>query len=133
VKIKIVPIQQEHHSFVIANWLQQNLYNGFKPHPIKPIYYKEHQILIKNHLSGVVAINEEDEGQFIGFACGNSEVIHFIFTKEIFRGLGIARSMWKALGSPKVYSHVTKLTQKLIDKTFSYNPYAFYGGNHVKE
>ncbi len=126
LKIKAVPMTDEHYSFVISNWLKQNLYNGYKPLPERTSYYKNHQVLIKQVLGGYVAVNNEDSEQFIGFACGSSQVLHFIFVKEIFRKLGIAKMLYEKLGSPKTFTHITKDSIKLIDKTFTFDPYQFY-------
>jgi hypothetical protein len=124
---------KEHYSFVISNWLKQNLFNGFKPLPARDSYYKNHQTLIKQVLGGYVAVNDEDDTQFIGFICGNDQVIHFVFVKEIFRKLGIAKMLYVKLGSPKTFTHITKDSIKIIDKTFTYDPYLFYmENNHGK-
>lgn len=125
MKINLVPIEPKHHSFIISNWLKQYYYNGPKPTPNTSDYYKWHQVLIKNSLEGVIAVNSEDEDQFIGFAVGDEYYIHFVYVKEMFRRLGLGKQMWSYLGGPYTYTHITQDSKKIITKQFNYNPYPF--------
>lgn len=83
-------------------------------------------------MSGVMAVNADDPEQFIGFACGDANTVHFVFVKEIFRGLGIGRLLYDAIGRPTQYSHYTK-NAKHLTRGMEFNPYTFYkGSNHVQ-
>jgi GNAT superfamily N-acetyltransferase len=125
LKIKAIPIIEAHHSFVLANWLAQYRKNQFPPYPPAQEYFKCHQELAKKHLEGFMAVNSEDEDQYLGFIVSKENVIHFIYVKEVFRKLGIGKLLWETAGKPKVYTHNIKHTKNLIDRSFVYNPYLF--------
>lgn len=72
-----------------------------------------------------MAVNSEDEDQYLGFIASEGDVIHFIYVKEVFRKLGIGRMLWEAAGKPKTYTHNIKNTKNLIDRSFVFNPYLF--------
>ena len=73
----------------------------------------------------MIAVNAEDEDQFIGFACGDEFYVHFVYVKEMFRRLGLGRQMWNYIGASYTYTHITQDSRKILTKQFSYNPYPF--------
>lgn len=125
MKIKAIPISEPHHPFVLANWLAQYRNNQYPPYPPAQEYFKHHQELAKKHMSGWMAVNSEDEDQYLGFIASEGDVIHFIYVKEVFRKLGIGKMLWETAGKPKTYTHNMKTTKDLIDRSFVFNPYLF--------
>jgi GNAT superfamily N-acetyltransferase len=52
----------------------------------------------------VVYVPDEDDDAVIGWACGDARTLHYVYVRSEFRGGGIARELFGALGSPRCYS-----------------------------
>jgi GNAT superfamily N-acetyltransferase len=141
--IKLIAGNQSHHNFILNSWLTQ-YYELFDPKSEKPryagmklpfmkhsTYWDNHEKLIKKALersSILVAVNEEDPDQFIGWMVNEKDCVHFIYVKALFRKQGIATQMLDTLGDSWLeFSHISPVIWRTKKFKFSYNPYQFYG------
>lgn len=93
-------------------------------------------ILMNPNVKTLIACNQEDEDQIYGFIVGNADILHFIYTKQIFRRLGIAKKLLDAL-APKGIMQFTQYPatfEKMIHlRDFVYNPYLIQLGVNQNE
>ena len=52
----------------------------------------------------VVHVADEDHDAIIGWVCGTSSVLHYVYVRSDFRGGGIARGLYQHIGSPRAYT-----------------------------
>lgn len=86
-------------------------------------YFKEMNARVERLLERsavIVACNPVDSDHVLGWACASNEggqrVMHYVWVRDAFRRLGIARTMLGALGfgsPPIVVSHWTKMCESL--------------------
>ncbi len=124
--------------FIFNSWLK-----NFRTSPTtlgiaSPVFYQQHHKVLEGlckRASLTVACNNTDIGQIYGYLCcekvEDTLVIHFIYVKETFRRLGVARMLLEAQGwGPKMpifYTHKTRMTIALSDKfPIVYNPYLMH-------
>jgi GNAT superfamily N-acetyltransferase len=82
----------------------------------------------------LVACLPDDESVILSFLVFGPGVVHYCFTKQSFRRLGIARSLFEAarergLGAGAVeYSHKTRHAALIVDtrQDFTYNPFLLF-------
>lgn len=127
--IKIIQGDSRHHNFILNSWLQ-SYFAQMKVRPSKELYYKEHEPLIKKCLersSLLIAINETDEDQYLGYLVHEKDLIHFCYVKVLFQKQGIASLMMKEVtGKRAEFSHYTPAVGFFRKYRLSYNPYGFY-------
>lgn len=127
-------------NFILNSWLKsyRNSYYAIKiPNQI---YYQEQKALISNLLGKsqvVVAVNQEDSSQILGFIMFEigkislTPVIHYIYVKSPFRKLGIGTELLQEAvsqaqydeGLPLVITHHSREFEKFCAWVFVYNPY----------
>lgn len=58
-------------------------------------------------VGGVVACDPEDVTNLVGWACGDAKLLHYVYVRHqpSFRGMGVARALVAALGSPSIFTH----------------------------
>lgn len=122
-------IKDEDHAFILSTWLKSyyDLMVGHKPP--KFIFFKEHQKAIKGCIKeGSILCNDEDPDQIIGYVVHSGTTLHYIYVKNVFRNLKLARQL---LDSKKFesYTHHTSYMNKL-KLSLIYNPYLFKEGNN---
>jgi GNAT superfamily N-acetyltransferase len=134
MKIAIVEMSEPHHSFVIANWIMNYYELMHYPQPPKTAALLNHQAMIKRlgHLHGYVAVNAEDADQLVGFVASRGDMVHFIYVKELFRGLGVARALFEAAGRPNTYTHITRGLRERLPRSMVFNPYRFFLGDNYE-
>lgn len=105
------------------------------------LFFRCHQQVISNILvdpkvKTLIACNNQDEDQIYGFIVGNADTLHFIYTKQIFRRLGIAKKLLDSL-TPKGIVQFTQYPatfEKMIHlRDFVYNPYLIQLGVNQNE
>lgn len=120
----------EDAGFVFSSWLKS--YYGNSPHNTwipKKIYQKEQAIIITKLLNRSdlsIAAMSEDERIIIGYLVYEKGIIHYVYIKEPFRGLGIGKKLIQENGffdKTKV-THLTHKGRKIQLKAgFIYSPY----------
>jgi GNAT superfamily N-acetyltransferase len=140
--IKLIPGETCHHNFILNSWLTQ-YYELFDPKSEKPryqgmklpfmkhsTYWGNHEALIKKALERstvLIAVNEEDRDQFLGYMVHEKDCVHFIYVKGLFRKQGIATKMLETLNDTWLeFSHISPVVWRTKKFKFSYNPYQFY-------
>jgi GNAT superfamily N-acetyltransferase len=140
--IKIIKGDSRHHNFILNSWLTQ-YFELFDPKSEKPRYagmklpfmkhetfWVNHEPLIKKCLERstiLVAINEEDPDQFIGYLVHEDKCVHFVYVKAFFRKQGISSALLNELGARWLeFSHISPVIWRTKKFKFSFNPYKFY-------
>jgi ribosomal protein S18 acetylase RimI-like enzyme len=126
--------------FIFNSWLKSHRFSPSTSGCQSPVYFAQHHKLIEGlckRASIIVACNDKDLGQIYGYVCcekiEDNLVVHFIYVKETFRKLGIAKMLLDTQGWRRdaafFYTHRTRSAEALGDKFLMvYNPYlAFYG------
>lgn len=115
-------------NFVFDTWLN-GLYFGndwFKEIP-SHIYFKEYQKVIDKIVSRedvkiLVACLVQDEEVALGYCAFDDERVHWIFVKDSWRKMGIAKSLFPP--KIKVCSHLSKIGRTLrIKHGLIFNPF----------
>jgi hypothetical protein len=111
VTIKLISGDQHAEAFVLNSWLRSyerrgRVRNGidprfaFKSHTGPLIasadYYRTHhpelQRLVRRSRIAL-AVLTEDHDVYLGWACGTAGVLHYVYTKYVYRTAGIARAL----------------------------------------
>ena len=126
----------EDESFIFNSWLKSYRDSDSVKHITNTVYFKRHHEKIEKLLktsSVVCAVNPDDPRQIFGYVVFQiiDEVVcvHYIYVKQPYRGLGIARSIMRAIKpdlgqSAFVFTHLTKTGKSLYSKFMGlYDPY----------
>lgn len=125
-------------AFIYSTWLRNYKHSSYFAKRIKPaIFFAGHHKLVDHILSKpttttLIAHPRNDEDTILGYmVCEalSTPVVHFVFVKEAFRKMGVARALLKASGMSVerlAFSHWTYPVDELIQKypDLIYNPYA---------
>jgi hypothetical protein len=97
------------------------------------IFYKRHQELIKIHIQQVpalMAVANEDDDQIIGYVHLRGDVINYMYTKEAFENLGVAKSLLSVAMPNLDEIHVSHWTEHMYklrrNHRVIYDPYSFF-------
>lgn len=135
VKVKFRPPTLEDKNFILNSWLKSYRNSPFAKQMINPVYFKNHEKLLKTLISScliTIACNPEDEWQVYGYIVfenlGNDvSVIHYAYVKRTFRKLGIAKQIFESINpqnTPSFYTHHTKHVDYLKNKaSLIFDPY----------
>lgn len=122
--------------YITATWLN-SVYEQCKRDMKKSVFMPNHNKLIKERLPlmrCLVACNPEDQDQIYGYIVFNRpSVVHFAYTKGVFRKLGVFKKLLDAAEIKKDIeaTHKGPMFKTLESKlTLVFNPYKFY---EVKE
>jgi DNA-binding CsgD family transcriptional regulator len=118
--------------FIYSSWLKSYGYyctaelckhdTFFKEYP-KVIDY----ILDQPNINITIACKSDDAETIFGYAVSQPEILHWVFVKQVFWGLGVARDLVGDLDQYKYYTHITQMvkTQNLYS-CIEYNPFLLY-------
>ena len=119
-------------AFILNSWLRSNRNSTFAKRVPNAMYFEEHHRVVTSLLARgevVIAANREDPGQIIGWACfeeGAVPILHYVYVKQAFRGLGIARHMLSPVQKGAfVYTHEPDASKKLFAQGI-YSPYLMF-------
>lgn len=115
-------------SFILATWLR-GLYYGnpwFKEIPKDVFMDKYHRvisdIMVRPESAISVAVLRDSPDVILGYSVlGSPRTLHWVFVKEAWRKIGIARKLIPA--EIDSTTHLTVLGKKLKPKTMSFNPF----------
>ena len=121
-------------AFIYSTWL--NSYRSDSHHRktcTKFVFFKEYPKVIDLILARsqvLVACLPDDENVIIGYlVCETmNNILHYAYTKESFRNLGVAKSLikWTPLKDP-VLTHKTRCVEPLIEFLgMTYNPFLLF-------
>lgn len=133
-EIGIRDAQAWDESFIYATWL--NSYKNNSPHAKRirhDVFFKNHHDIVEKILADertkvLIATLKDDPNVTLGYAVFNSDTIHYLFVKEAWRQLGIAKALVEAGGpslAPVKFTHWTYIIGDMVLKypDFIYNPY----------
>lgn len=139
-QIRLRPATESDVPFIFNSWLRCNRHSTNTRGCENPVYFAQHHKLIEGLCKKAeifIACNEQDVSQIYGYICYERVegllVVHWIYTKESFRKLGIAKMMADKAGfkadEAVLYTHRTFISEALEKKYIMvFNPYlAFYG------
>lgn len=122
--------------FILSSWL-----HGYRKASVtsgisNTIYFKSHEALLKNLLrvsNIVVACAKDNPDQIFGYVVseydGISLTVHWLYIKQPFRGLGMARSLMGVIRDTtyQVEWHTSRTRPSgLLGPVSVYNPYLLY-------
>lgn len=80
------------------------------------------RLFAKPTICVLICCLKEDQDVILGYSVTEPGVLHFVFVKEPWRRLGIARDLIPA--NTKVFTHLTKLGWMLRRRDWKFNPFA---------
>lgn len=136
--VRIRPATESDVSFIFDSWLRS--YRGSKSTwgIRNPVYYGSQHRLIEGlvrRCQVLVACNHEDASQLYGYVVAEHIdgclVVHFAYTKEAYRMLGIAAALLEQYkfnkSKPTFYTHRTAVVERMERRIpLVYNPYLAY-------
>jgi hypothetical protein len=134
-QIRIRKATESDVPFLFSSWLKSYRQSRFAQDLHTTIYFSEHHKVLESILKScevLVACPHDDISQILGWACYEKVqgqfVLHYIYTKQTYRMLGIATQVLAATGHDTslagMYSHHSPVAIKLASKyNFVYNPY----------
>jgi ribosomal protein S18 acetylase RimI-like enzyme len=123
--------------FIYATLLRSNYFDTEALSQVrKTIYFENYRLVVDELLLNAevtIACLETDHQVILGYMIHEPGVIHYIFVKDAFRNLGIARSLVTEkldTSKPLTVTHLTKSVRSLIKNNakFNFNPYRLYKG-----
>lgn len=116
--INIRDARESDRAWIMSTWLDANRRSPLANYLSNTVYFGEHRKYIEKLIASsinYVAAWDKDDDQLFGWICGDriddAFVVHFLYTKQKFRRLGIAQKLLCALGyipgEPIIATHVT--------------------------
>lgn len=131
--IVVRPAASGDAGFILSSWLRSYRESPEAKSMLRPVYEREHATLIRRLLSRCgarVVTLASDESRIIAWACdeerAGSHVVHYVYTKRLFRQFGLASRL---LGAPEPeaivwHTHRTRAGEGLAKRLTSvFNPY----------
>lgn len=125
------PATKEDIPFIYGTWLQSYRHDSQIGRSCrKGIFFTEYRQVIDSILADkgthvLVACHKTIPNVIFGYIVHSNKSLHYIFTKETFRRLGIATSLAKASGPFDFYTHKT-YTAENINHEINYNPFLIF-------
>lgn len=125
-------------NFIRSSWLKSYAISHFRKYMNPQVYYSEHSDIVNSILPNcevLIAVDPEDINHIYSYVvfemCGDILIIHYAYTKEIYRRFGFCSKLIKMIkeASPKrvfISTHANEFFP-FLEKKFSliYNPYQF--------
>lgn len=114
---------------VMSAWLRGHRDFGDWPRLLHPDrYFAQHKVAVAKLLARgrtEVACNPARPSQVFGFICHEGRTLHWLYVKDTWRTLGIARALWVRASSPDVASHWTSTGRRWLHVSdVRYDPFA---------
>lgn len=117
--------------FIAASWFESYRKGGHAPEVGFDVYRAGQDAVIQRCMSQgklVVAAAEAEPDEICGWVCAAPDTLHYAYVKQAYRRLGIALSLFAAVGQPRQHTHDTRLGRLFARKTGSrYNPFLLHG------
>lgn len=138
LKIRLRPATQEDVPFIFSSWLKSYRNSLYARNITSTTYFSEHHKIIQNIVKKnpvIIACNDADPSQVYGYICaGKTEgifTLHYIYIKQSFRTMGIAKSLMQSMGFDSnvasIYTHHTRTAERLAAKyNMLYHPYVLF-------
>lgn len=137
--MKIREVRPSDINFIYATWLRSFRYGSTLGKSLtNTVFFFEYNKVIDNLLSKstvLVACLENDEEIVFGYIVYEEDIIHYVFIKESFRQMGIAKMLVKQfLVLPDKCTHETFIADAIIKKyNLIYNPFLLYNRGLLNE
>lgn len=136
MQIKIRELRPNDMSFVLSSWIKSFYAGGTGYKEARSVFHKGMESIIRRNISAknfivLIACLEEDEDAIFGYAAfGLDYTLHYVFVKDIYRKVGIAKRLLRHMLKDKKEITVSHWTQdmKIIKKMYNvtYNRFKFY-------
>ena len=120
-------------AFVFSYWLRDHFeHSAFARGVSKDTYMRLHHLVLERVIARSciwVACDAEDPSVLYGFICAEGDILHYLFVKRRFRGLGIGGRLLAEAGfsatGPKLFTHLTDSMIRLRQRwpLAEYSPY----------
>lgn len=139
VPVLFRPLALEDKSFFFNSWLKSFRFGTLCKNVENTIYYlNQHKIIegIVKRSKVVVCCNADDPKLIYGYICweivDGQFVLHFMYVKEPYRKLGLAKMLMQQTGHDFTtlgcYTHQTKVSYYYEEKyNLIYHPYLLFG------
>ena len=128
---KVRPAVGSDINFIYSTWLGSYRYDSDLGKSCRSTVFFAHYPAVIDYIlerSKVLVVCYAQEPDVIfGYIVHGPMVAHYIYVKQAFRGLGLARMLYVAAGEPKVYTHKTRLLD-IYNKDLVYNPLKLFKG-----
>lgn len=140
---KIRTAQSEDLNFIYATWARSYRYSHISKCCRTSLFYKEYnqvidRILEQDDTEVLVACKEDEPFVIVGYIIYQPESLHYVYTKELFFRLGVAKSLFEEAqlrsGQFKQFTHRTQMVEPMLIRRqdLIYNPfYLFKKGAHA--
>jgi len=134
-KVRLRPAGQEDVNLIFNSWLKSYRSSYATKNITSTFYFSEHHKVIERILKvgkTIIACNDEDPSQVYGYVVGDEVdgifVLHYLYVKHSFRGLGIGKVLFNSFDhDPTVaalYTHHTHSAHRLAAKyNMLHHPY----------
>lgn len=136
-RIEIRKYRESDRPFLTSTWLRNYKFSSYFAKRIKhEVFFKGHQAIIdrllkKPSVTVLMACDKNHDDTMIGYLAyepGEHPTIHFIYVKDTFRMMGIARALFNfaALDPEKIrFSHWTFVTDEFMRRwpSMIHDPY----------
>jgi len=106
-------------NFIYATWLRSYKHDSpLTKYTKRTLFFDEHQKLLDRLLPKIqviVACDENDQDLIFGFLAFEPKIVHFVYVKEPFRKMGIARKLIESQGINVNECQASHLTFGLLD------------------
>lgn len=114
--------------FVAHSWFESYRRGGGAPQVRFDTYKAGQGALIDRLLAAApttVAFNPIEPDEICGWMCGDRSTIHFVYVKQAYRRMGIARALVSpVLAAGPAFTHATRIGTSLASRAgLSFNPY----------
>ena len=136
MKVRVRTATEEDANFILNSWLKSFRNSFFAKSINSTVYFTEHHKVLRKLLkrsTTLIACNPEDANQIYGYLVLEKVdgilCIHFTYTKQVFRKLGVQRQLLALVNhdfdnDSALYSHDTKMARELAAKfKLVYHPY----------
>lgn len=112
-------------AFISSTFLKGNYYgNPYYRQIDKDTFMLHYQEVLKSLLircTTKIACLQSDEDVIIGYSVYEPGVLHWVFVKDVWRKIGVAKDMIPV--DINIYTHTTKIGQAIAPKTWKLNPW----------
>jgi len=120
-------------AFIFNSWLKSYRDSSFGKSISNPMYFRQHHHVIDKLIGRteiILAVNQDDPKQIYGYVCmerrGPIPILHYLYVKQPYRKLGIARQLFALLpDDPFIYTHESPVVSKFSQKGV-YSPYQMF-------
>lgn len=149
LNLRVRDMIEDDAAFVYSSLLKSHRYSRSTAGTQNEIYYANHHKLVENMIKSckvLILCDQGDLGHIYGYGIAEEVqgifTVHFIYVKQPYRGLGLAKLIFKHLGGKEdiafCYSHRTKKVEDYEKKyvTAVYHPYLaykYYGDSHGRQ